>query len=186
MFTLAAGPDAAEAEHRFQAGQVAYDLGRFEDALKHYTAAYQLNQDPAILFTLGECHRQLGNWEQAKFFYGRYLGSAPNVPYAPLVKELLKEMTAKIAAQRASSNKIEPPADAPLKPAGDGTSGIPARPMAADAVASAPQAPTAPPVYRTWWFWTAIGVVAAGSAAAWFVFRPRPRTPTFGTIDADG
>jgi hypothetical protein len=30
----------------------------------------------------------------------------------------------------------------------------------------------ATPVYRRWWFWTAIGVVVAGGVAAAFVLRP--------------
>jgi len=44
----------------------------------------------------------------------------------------------------------------------------------------APTGPTvveAKPIYQRWWFWTVIGAVAAGSAAAWY-FAPETAQPT--------
>jgi hypothetical protein len=43
-------------------------------------------------------------------------------------------------------------------------------------------APEARPVWRRWWFWTGVGVVVVGgAAAAFFLTRPETRAP--GTLD---
>ena len=49
---------------------------------------------PALLFNIGQCHRQLGHFERAAFFYGRYLDLAPKAPNAALTQELLQEVGA--------------------------------------------------------------------------------------------
>ena len=73
-------------------GKKAYDLGRFEEAIAHYSAAYDAMPLPALLFNIGQCHRQLGQFGRASFFYGRYLDLAPRASNATLAHELLEEV----------------------------------------------------------------------------------------------
>src|SRR5215475_11209448 len=40
-----------------------YKLGRFEQALAEYAAAYELYPVPALLFNIGQCHRYLRHFE---------------------------------------------------------------------------------------------------------------------------
>ncbi len=87
-------------------GQKAYDLGRFEEAIRHYSAAYQTMPLPALLFNLGQCHRQLGQFGQAAFFYGRYLDLVPKAPNAALTHELLEEVGAARVARASPDTPV--------------------------------------------------------------------------------
>ena len=46
-------------------GDITYDLAK---------------PDPAFLYNIGQCHRQLGDLEQAATLYRRFLTAAPNTP----------------------------------------------------------------------------------------------------------
>ena len=87
-------------------GQKAYDLGRFEEAIAHYSAAYEAMPLPALLFNLGQCHRQLGQSGQAAFFYGRYLDLAPKAPNAALTQELMEEVGATRAVRESPATPL--------------------------------------------------------------------------------
>ena len=76
--TASAGPATAkspraQAKAEVQKGQLDYQLGRFEQALEEYSHAYELFPAPALLFNLGQCHRNLKNYERAIFFFEGYL-----------------------------------------------------------------------------------------------------------------
>ena len=93
-----ATPDEAAAKARYAEAQGFYDTGRFDEALKGFSAAYELKPLPGFLFNIGQCHRQLGNWERARFFYRRYLDVSPTRPKnAAQVESLLKQADVKLA-----------------------------------------------------------------------------------------
>jgi hypothetical protein len=54
---------AARAEWR--QGNVAYNLGHYDEAAKHYEVAYTLVQDPAFLFNIAQSYRMGGKLDQA-------------------------------------------------------------------------------------------------------------------------
>src|SRR5687767_3228959 len=93
---------AVEAQVRqiYGAAQKAYDLGRFEEALKGFSDAYALQDLPGFLFNIAQCHRNLGNYERAKFFYLRYLDLSPQRPKnAAQVEALLAKVEEKLAEE---------------------------------------------------------------------------------------
>ena len=96
----APAPDApvASAEQQaraeFERGQRQYDLARFDRAIGHYSRAYELLPLPAFLFNIAQCHRQLGEYRKAAFFYRRYLDTAESPPNAEVARTLLKEVEA--------------------------------------------------------------------------------------------
>ena len=51
---------AAAKEHSSR-GTSYYDLGRYDEAIKEFEAAYQLKNDPAFLFNLAQSYRLAGN-----------------------------------------------------------------------------------------------------------------------------
>src|SRR5262245_16353046 len=53
----------------FEQAEKAFNVGRFDEALRHYQAAYDQLPLPAFLFNIAQCHRNLGNHERALFFY---------------------------------------------------------------------------------------------------------------------
>lgn len=100
----ASGTGSGDAETRarqhFAEGTVAYDLGEFQKALQAYGEAYRLAPRPALLFNVAQCHRQLGQYERAAFFYRRYLYLAgQDADDAGLARELLAEMEQKAASK---------------------------------------------------------------------------------------
>ncbi len=171
--------DRARAKTEFVNAQKAYDVGDFKVALAGYTEAYRLDPRPPFLFNIAQCHRQLNDPERAVFFYSRFLshygpGKAPNDATA---HDLLTESEAKLAAQRAAATAA--PADAPVV----------TPPIALTPFPPPPSVPAPEPdvrhsdsdgVLHQWWFWTVVGVVAAGAliAVALVVSEPKVHART--------
>src|SRR6266511_3526088 len=71
---------------------MAYTLGAFERARQLYSEAYELEPLPALLFDIAQCHRKLGQWSKAAFFYRRYVAHAPADVDTTRVQQLIDEM----------------------------------------------------------------------------------------------
>ncbi len=139
-----------------------YDLGHAEDALRDIEHAYLLDPLPGLLFNLGQCHRKLKHWEQAREAYQSYLRYRPNAPNRDRVEGLIEEMkreeavaaVPELGAGRPLPVPREPEAPAPSVPAlhGEPRSLLPAEavpvspaPAAAPVAAAPPAAAPAPP-----------------------------------------
>lgn len=175
--------DEAKARALFKSGQTAYDVGEFAPALEHYTEAYKVKALPGFLFNIGQCHRQLGNFKEAAFFFGRFIdNSKPEAPNIELARELMSEMN-----RRQESAK---PSDAPVaQHLAPSPEPLPSPPDLSLPPPPPPLPPAVePPVYAKSWFWAAIGgavvVVAAGVTAGVLANAPRvvPYTPTPTTL----
>jgi tetratricopeptide (TPR) repeat protein len=201
--------DDKEARRLFQKAELSFNLGKFEEALGDYQAAYQAKPLTGFLFNIAQCYRNLGNWERARFFYRRYLTLEPRSPNRHRVEDLVSEMTDRLDKQQAAAAAAAPTTTAPPSSAGEtpavaAPSSVAPPPaavlplpapkalpsaeptsssdVAATLVTSPAAAPEPAPVYKRWWFWTGVGVVVAGGVAAAFVLgRPMTRTP--GTLD---
>jgi tetratricopeptide (TPR) repeat protein len=98
---LAAAPDPqapdphAAGKQLFEQASAEYDQGRFADALKDFASAYQADPVPGFLFNLGQCHRELGNWQLAADFYRRYLEAKPDAKNSETARELLATVESK-------------------------------------------------------------------------------------------
>lgn len=197
-------PAEEQAKERFASAQKAYDLARFEEALKLYSQAYELKPLPGFLFNIAQCHRQLNDLEKARFFYKRYMDLSPTRPKnAEQVEELLKQVEATLAeAKEPKRPPVEPVAAvAEAKPTPP-----PVEPQAApvtqtkplEAWAPMPEAAPIPPLVNTapmtppppealtkkWWFWTGVGVVAAGAATVALSASPRRPPASLGEVNA--
>jgi len=80
----------AAAKEHYQRGTSFYDLGRYDDAIKEFEAAYQLKNDPAFLYNLAQSYRQAGKHEQAVHFYKTYLRYVPKAPNKADIEEKIK------------------------------------------------------------------------------------------------
>ena len=115
--------------------------------------AYQAKPLPGFVFNIAQCHRNLGNYERAGFFYRRYLTLERNPARRAQVETLIDEMAAK------TRQGDPPPPDPRTFPRGDARGApSPDGPLVVNA------APANAPIYRRWWFWTTLGVLAAGTA----------------------
>jgi tetratricopeptide (TPR) repeat protein len=170
-----------EARAEFDQAETHYKLGRFQEALDAYTRAYEIYPAPALLFDIGQCHRNLKNYERAIFFFEGYLRDETNPARRTLAEELIAESKAEIERQRAAA-AIPPPISSDVAtalapgPAGSQT-GQPgatpppelSRPAASPtpALLEARPAPEPPqrPVTRRWWFWAGVGAVTVAAGA---------------------
>jgi tetratricopeptide (TPR) repeat protein len=204
-------PSNARAEARANAkaevakAQVEFQLGRYDRALEGYTSAYELYPVPGLLFNLGQCYRNLKNYERAVFFFEAYLRESPKLgqDQRALTEGLIAESKAGLELERERDRKREQAeaqktaaaaaARAEL-PRSDPTPARPAlvlsddRDQLRDQLRDRSQAPSRPhrSIARRWWFWTAIGLsVAGGVAAYYFTGDPRRVAPpsSVGTLD---
>ncbi|MBN2576244.1 MAG: tetratricopeptide repeat protein [Deltaproteobacteria bacterium] len=127
-----------EAKARFTTGQRHYNLNEFAEALIEFKEAYRLLPDPAFLYNLGQCERQLGHHEEALRFYRSFLREEPKAPNRLEVLNKIEELEAAIKSKEAEAEKAVPPPPA-LEPA------KPVSPPAEAQPAVAP-APLPPPV----------------------------------------
>jgi tetratricopeptide (TPR) repeat protein len=177
----------AKARADFKRGKTAYDLGRFDEALAAYTSAYEAKPLPAFLFNMAQCHKQMGNWERASFFYKRYLALSPSAKDEAAVKKLVEEADAKAAEAEKRKAELQKQEDARAAAL------IVAPPPPADPLLAKPtpglepERAAATPIYKTWWFWTGVGVVvaaAAGGTTAAVLSKPQAPATTLGTLNA--
>jgi len=140
-------PSERVARRHYDRGQKLFALQKFEAALEQYQKAYDAEPIPAFLFNIGQCHRNLGDYDAAIFSYKRYLKLEPDAENRAQVEELIDELEQKKTENdtaRLGLGKRKKPADD--EPAD-----------------SAPRETTeGAPVYKKWWFWT--GVAAVGVA----------------------
>jgi tetratricopeptide (TPR) repeat protein len=163
---VALADDAAtrNAKRHFERGQKLYTLTKFREALDEYQQAFDARPIPDFLFNIGQCYRNLGDYDAAIFSYKQYLAAAPDAPNRAQVEQLIVDLQARKDqedARRLAPQPQPPPAPAPPPP-----------------VAVAPP-PPGPPIYTRWWFWTGIGVVAAGAGVATYeLTRPGSSPPS--------
>jgi tetratricopeptide (TPR) repeat protein len=112
----AEGDPKAAARAHFKRAEAAFNIGKFEEALAAYQAAYETKPLPGFLFNIAQCHRNMGNHERALFFYRRYLALDPQSPNRAVVEELIDE-TERRRASQAPSTAVTPPPAASAPPA---------------------------------------------------------------------
>lgn len=164
-----ARPEESPRSHHEQ-GRRQFGQGQYEGAIASYRKAYELKADPSYLLDIAEAYRALDVPERAVFFYNRYLSAHPNPPnrfeveaeVARLKRRLPPEVAvAPVAPAAATSPSPGVPRSTrdqalpPGAPAGMGSDvGLAARPVRDDQR----------PLVGRWWFWTAIGALAATGA----------------------
>ncbi len=183
--------DEQKARVLFADGQKAYDVGEFERALSLYSEAYKLKTLPGFLFNIAQCHRQLGNFERASFFFGRFIdNSKPAAPNVELARELMTDMERR-QAEKAADEKAR--AEAAAKAKSDAPIAPPLTPVEVGSLPPPPLPAVEPEsVTKKAWFWVVIGgavVAAAGGITAGVVLsQPKevmyvPRMTSLSDID---
>ncbi len=126
-------------------------LGRYEEAVAAFRRAYELKADARLLYDIAECYRQVGNVDQALFYYDRYLTDWPEA----FDRDQVEKKVAALSAGRARETGAVPRK----------------RPLMVADEANKPRPPVRP--WQRWWFWTGICVsLAAGVTAAALSSRP--------------
>lgn len=133
------------ARKHFDKGEKLFALGRFDDALVEYEAAFEAKPLPGFLFNIGQCHRNLGDYQAAIFSFKKYLKAMPDAENADAVHELIAELEAKIEAE--DERRIDEPPPPPKR------------------------AGRKKPIYKKWWFWSGVAVAAGAGTGTYLLLR---------------
>lgn len=149
--------EAPTARAHHESGRAHVRSGRYDSAIAEYRKAYELRADPSYLLDIAEAYKALGVAERAVFFYRRYLTTHPSPPNRP-------EVEAQIA--------LLDPGGAVPAPVQAGVLPVP-RPtpdragarrgdlhLGATRVIGESESSLA----GRWWFWAAVGTLAAAGA----------------------
>jgi hypothetical protein len=99
----AASADKRRARVLDELARKEYTLGRFQEAVVFYQQAYEEHPDPAFLFNLAQCHRQLDDCARAAFYYRLYLSEEPRTRARAEIEGRVREMEARCAEREAAA-----------------------------------------------------------------------------------
>lgn len=141
----AVADDVVTAREHYRRGTNAFNLGHYDEAIKEYEAAYQIKDDPALLFNIAQAYRLAGQNEAAIRVYKSFIHQVPESPQRPEVEQRIAELQQLIERERRAK---EAPPEGTLTPhplPAEGSTGARATP-AATVTAHAP-----PPPPRPWY-----------------------------------
>jgi tetratricopeptide (TPR) repeat protein len=182
------GPAAEGRAHLKRANALAGD-GDCEAAIEEYTKAYELLEDPVVLFNRGECYRRTGDSENAADDYHAFLDKVPNAPNRADIEAKIVALEAPETPKRVKAPEETGPPPLQTAPPAPKTAEQPPPPPPARAPAPRPVAVVAaepaaaeedsgPSRGSRPWVWIALSVLVAGAAVGgYFMFRPHQQTP---------
>jgi len=194
---VAAATAAAEepdAKTLFTRGRTAYALGRFAEAADLFEKAFELKQDPAILYNAAQAHRLAGDKKKALVLYQNYVKLFGEMENSAEVERRITELKAAIDAEQKANtspptgllnDKAEPgtPSAAPAPET------APLPPAPAPAVATPVTVEKKPLTHRGWFWGVVVGgvVVVAGAVTLGVVLGSPHKNPvaTLGAVQAN-
>jgi len=156
---------ASAADHQSEMkAREAFAAGRYDEALQLFAKLYAETLHPVYLRNIGRCHQKMREPDKAIDAFRDYLAKSKKLPADERteIQGYIKEMEALRDEQaRAAAPPVVPPPSPPpaLPPA---PSPAASDPMMLTANGSASKPAGEAPVYKRWWFWTAIGAVVVG------------------------
>jgi len=117
----AADETLKKAKSLYDNGVTDYNLGHYEEALVSFEQAYRIRHDPAFLFNIGQCQRQLHKYEDAERSYRAYMRESVDLPQTTRdqVQKLIAEMNKAVEDARSKQPPIgaQPPTEPRQQPA---------------------------------------------------------------------
>lgn len=160
-------PATRTARRHFEQGEKLFALGRFDEALDEYQDAFDAKPIPAFLFNIGQCYRNLGDYDQAIFSFKKYLHLRPDAPNRDAVEDLIDKLEEKRERGEGHRRHLD-----------GGTKPPPPPPRVVV---------TSTPIYKRWWFWTGIAVVAgAGGFGVYEAVHGGPPSTDLGNLPGVG
>jgi tetratricopeptide (TPR) repeat protein len=161
------GENEQEAARKaFKDGRVAFDAGRFTEALERFEHAYSLSGRSELLFNIGIAADRIREDERALEAFEQYLEETPDSTHRKQVEQRVIALRQVLAR-----DQREQPRDV--------------APTPAEVAAASTQAPERSPlgpspsdrdddsVLGEWWFWTGAAVLLiAGGATAYMLAQP--------------
>lgn len=163
-------PAERAAKRHYDRGQKLFNLQKFEKALDQFQKAFDAKPIPGFLFLIGQCHRNLGDYDAAIFSFKRYLKLDPEADNREQVEALIEELETKKAEEDTERLRL----------------GTRKKPRDEEDQPPPPENPEGAPVFRKWWFWTGVAVVGvAGGVGIYYATKSGSGAPgtDLGNID---
>jgi tetratricopeptide (TPR) repeat protein len=90
-----------QAKQHFAQGKASQDLGKYDEAIAEYEAAYKLAPLPKLLFNIGQCQRLKGDKPKALQAYESYVAAAPDDDFADDARDQIAALKLRIEVERA-------------------------------------------------------------------------------------
>jgi tetratricopeptide (TPR) repeat protein len=150
------------ARQHYERGKQLADDRNYAAAYAEFSAGFDTSPRPQFLFNMAECERALGNLDQARALYERFVAASPNDPLAAKAHSRLAELPA--PAPEAAPPVVTPSQTAPTVPSSAVATPAPVAavsttpPAAANAAAPSPRSHTGSIAFG-------LGALAAGGGA---------------------
>jgi tetratricopeptide (TPR) repeat protein len=122
--------ERTEAREHYRRGTAAFNLGHYEDAIREYEAAYQLREDPALLYNIAQAYRLAGDETHALRTYKSFLHQLPKAENREEVEQRIIELQRAIG-ERGRAKESTAPATPQVTAIGPSESAKAAREVAA-------------------------------------------------------
>jgi tetratricopeptide (TPR) repeat protein len=110
---VAAADERSAAREHYAKGTTAFDLGQFDDAVREYTEAYRLRDDPVLLYNIAQADRLAGHKAESLHFYRIYLAKVPHASNRDEVAAKIAELQKTIEQEKRT--QMMPPNE-PIQP----------------------------------------------------------------------
>ena len=78
--SVAHADPADDAKTKWKHGSALYDLGKYDEAIAEFEAAYELDPDPAYLFASAQANRLAKHYDRAIDLFQRWADLRPDDP----------------------------------------------------------------------------------------------------------
>ncbi len=175
-------PLAQAKQHNSKAKEY-FNLGQFLDAAREYERAYHISKLPEFLYNLGQCYKRQADLEynrpssdleykeKAVHYIESYLNNVASIPNredivreVETIKQRLQQLREQIKTDENRQKNQTLALQLAQRSERDNTT------------------VTSTPFYRRWWFWTAVGVVVAGTTTALIISLAPNVDPVVGTL----
>ena len=96
--------DKTAAQEHYNSGTSYYDLGKYDDAIREFEAAYELKNDPAFLYNLAQSYRQAGNHERRYTSIKRTCATCPSATNRADIEDKIKTEEQQVAKGPANAD----------------------------------------------------------------------------------
>lgn len=102
----------SEARTRYEAAQKAYAAGRYDDAARDFSRAYELVGDSGLLYNAAQAFRLAGNWAMAADLYRTLLDKLPpKASNRPEIEGRIAEMDERVADEKRRADRAREEAE---------------------------------------------------------------------------
>ena len=145
-----------DAKKHYAKGDKLFALGKFDQALVEFEAAYEAKPLPKLLFNIGQAHRNLDHYDQAICAFRKYLREVPDADNREAVEKLIDDLEGRQAEAEERERQRQADLDRERE-----------RELARQRAARGGDKP----IYTRWWFWGGIAAVAGAGAGGYFLLR---------------